>query len=146
MLIFLIYLISSFSLSFFKSSVHYVWENLYYFQIQRGFVLVVGFDCFVFCFFFVRIPHNKKKLNKQLERQQHFNLYFDPYLSTTMGPKVNIHFGVHKANANITPHKIASSSKSCPTRLRVAWKYAELIPITTKSAQITLTPEHTCLE
>lgn len=85
-------------------------------------------------------------MNKQLERQQHFNLYFGPYLSTTMGPKVNIHFGVHKANANITPHKIASSSKSCPTRLRVAWKYAELIPITTKSAQITLTPEHTCLE
>ena len=48
---FLIYLISYFSLSFFKSSVHYVWENLYYFQIQRGFVLVVGFDCFVLFFF-----------------------------------------------------------------------------------------------
>lgn len=68
------------------------------------------------------------------------------YLSSPNGPWASIHLGVHKANATIKPHKMASSSSSCPTRLRVAWKYAELTPITMNKAQIMFTPEQTCLE
>ena len=68
------------------------------------------------------------------------------YLSSPNGPWASIHLGVHKANATIKPHKMASSSSSWPTRLRVAWKYAELTPITMNKAQIMFTPEHTCLE
>ena len=49
-------------------------------------------------------------------------------------------FGYQKANPAKFAHNIEISSNNCPRRERVAWKYAEHIPMTTSKNQIMCIP------
>lgn len=72
----------------------------------------------------------QKEKNKQLQwpnmflkaaKRTKYKYVFDKnHLSPRKGPSCRSHFGVHRPNAVISTHKMATSSNNCPTRLRVA--------------------------
>ena len=51
-------------------------------------------------------------------------------------PKAKYLGGNQRANAAIKSHKIATSSSNWPTKLSVAWKYADVSPTTRRRPHI----------